>query len=217
MTGGRISAPSVTNTSNTTNADPAVNTKNGDALIYDATGPTTLQISGNDVYRVSGTDVAIADGGTGASTAAAARTNLSVPELETGTWTPTLSFATPGDVALSYTNQVGYYHRIGDWVFLGCRLTVTPTYTTASGAVEISGVPFNSHGTLTIQGGALSGHTAALTYPASRVFPVVRFSSTTKLGLVGFASGQASASIGTSQMASASQQDLFFSLHYRRA
>lgn len=217
VTGGRISAPSVTNTSNTTNADPAVNTKNGDALIYDATGPTTLQISGNDVYRVSGTDVAIADGGTGASTAAAARTNLSVPELETGTWTPTLSFATPGDVALSYTNQVGYYHRIGDWVFLGCRLTVTPTYTTASGAVEISGVPFNSHGTLTIQGGALSGHTAALTYPASRVFPVVRFSSTTKLGLVGFASGQASASIGTSQMASASQQDLFFSLHYRRA
>jgi hypothetical protein len=35
-----------------------------------------LQVEGNLLYRAGGTDVAVADGGTGASTAAAARTNL---------------------------------------------------------------------------------------------------------------------------------------------
>jgi len=203
-----------------------INWANGEVTITE-TDANTLTVAGASAVSL-GTSAALTTGtielgaasdttiSRSAAGVIAVEGNL-IPDYEAGTWTPTLSFATPGDVALSYTNQVGYYHRIGDWVFLGCRLTVTPTYTTASGAVEISGVPFNSHGTLTIQGGALSGHTAALTYPASRVFPVVRFSSTTKLGLVGFASGQASASIGTSQMASASQQDLFFSLHYRRA
>ena len=42
-----------------------------------------MSIEGNLVYRAGGTDVPIADGGTGASTAAAARTNLSVRELLT--------------------------------------------------------------------------------------------------------------------------------------
>jgi hypothetical protein len=42
-----------------------------------------MSIEGNLVYRAGGTDVPVADGGTGASTAANARTNLSVPGLDT--------------------------------------------------------------------------------------------------------------------------------------
>jgi hypothetical protein len=41
------------------------------------TGAGDIAIEGNAVYRAGGTDVAVADGGTGASTAAAARSNLS--------------------------------------------------------------------------------------------------------------------------------------------
>ena len=40
--------------------------------------PVGLQVGGANVYSAGGTDVAVADGGTGASTAAGARTNLAV-------------------------------------------------------------------------------------------------------------------------------------------
>ena len=54
------------------------------ALVPDAgaiivgTGATWITQTGGDVYRVGGTDVAVADGGTGASTAAGALTNLGI-------------------------------------------------------------------------------------------------------------------------------------------
>lgn len=63
--------------------------------------------------------------------------------LTEGTWTPTLTFATPGDLSVSYGSQrVGRYIKLGNWVLCTFSLTPTPTFTTASGAPSITGLPF---------------------------------------------------------------------------
>lgn len=62
-----------------------------------------------------------------------------------GTWTPALTFATPGDLAVTYTTQVGTWVRIGNMVFAQMTVTTaTFTHTTASGDFQITGLPFTS-------------------------------------------------------------------------
>ncbi len=53
-------------------------------------------------------------------------------------FTPTFTFATPGDLSVSYATQVGLYERNGNIVNYIIILTCTPTFTTASGAIRIS-------------------------------------------------------------------------------
>jgi hypothetical protein len=61
-----------------------------------------------------------------------------------GTFTPTFSFGTPGDLSVSYVTQNGFYTKIGKLVFVNLQLVCTPTYTTATGFVIIGGLPFTS-------------------------------------------------------------------------
>ncbi len=62
--------------------------------------------------------------------------------IESGVWTPTFDFATPGDLSVAYAAQEGMYFRVGPVIFINFRLTFTPTYTTASGAGQWEGLPF---------------------------------------------------------------------------
>jgi hypothetical protein len=64
-------------------------------------------------------------------------------DYEEGTWTPTITFATPGDVSVTYSVQSGRYTKIGNRVFYSCRVATSAfTYTTASGSLMIAGLPF---------------------------------------------------------------------------
>lgn len=87
-------------------------------------------------------------------------------DYEEGTWTPVLTFATPGDVAVTYTNQTGNYVKIGRMVHLFFNITTTAfTHTTAAGALQITGNPFTQanigsvFGALSWQGITKAGYT----------------------------------------------------------
>lgn len=58
-----------------------------------------------------------------------------------GTWTPTFTCATPGDLSVVYATQSGTYTRIGNIVYVAWALEVTPTFTTASGGIQVGGLP----------------------------------------------------------------------------
>lgn len=63
--------------------------------------------------------------------------------VETGNWTPAISFTTPGDLSVAYTHQTGRYIRIGRLVILQYDLlTSSFTYSTASGIFIMTGLPF---------------------------------------------------------------------------
>jgi len=84
---------------------------------------------------------------------------------ETGTFTPSITFATPGDLALTAVTASGRWTRKGRRVYVELSYTGTPTYTTASGDFRLTGLPFAAAGglsTFNIQGSGV------FTWPASR-------------------------------------------------
>lgn len=82
-----------------------------------------------------------------ATQAASAGANT-LDDYEEGTWTPTLTFATPGDLSIVYSSRLGTYTKIGRLISLVCEIiTSTFTHTTASGAFETTGAPFAAQGT----------------------------------------------------------------------
>ena len=92
-----------------------------------------INVEGNVVYRAGGTDVPIADGGTGASSAAAARTNLNASSgIVSGS---SLSSAAQGQVKLT-TNDVA-----ATAIDLGLQTSDSPTFAglTISGDLTVNG------------------------------------------------------------------------------
>lgn len=77
---------------------------------------------------------------------------------ESGTWTPAITFSTPGDLAVTYTTQTGHYRRIGGLVFCSFAIVTSAfTHTTAANSLIISGLPFTvgSSGSFSRFGGTL--------------------------------------------------------------
>ncbi len=60
-----------------------------------------------------------------------------------GDWTPVITFATPGDLAVTYATQVGKYKRIGNLIIASFALQTSAfTHSTASGNLQVTGLPF---------------------------------------------------------------------------
>lgn len=73
--------------------------------------------------------------------AATARTNLQVPQTTTASWSPVVTFATPGNLNVVYSLQSAQTVKIGGMCFANFRITTTTfTFTTASGNVQITGL-----------------------------------------------------------------------------
>ncbi len=68
--------------------------------------------------------------------------------FQSGVFTPTFSFAAPGNLSVSYALQTGSYVKIGSLVFVSIALAFTPTFSTSSGQGRVSGLPFAVEPTL---------------------------------------------------------------------
>ncbi len=116
------------------------------------------------------------------------------------TWTPTLTFATPGDLSVAYTTQTGIYTRIGDVVIAAFTLVCTPTYTTASGQAMIAGLPISA--AQTNDTGSLGSQSVGISYPVGCTKMVfVTTASASTLSFVAMGTATASASVTTLNMA----------------
>lgn len=70
-----------------------------------------------------------------------------------GTWTPALTFSTPGDFAVTYALRAAVYHKIGRLVTVQFHIETSAfTHTTASGDLQITGLPFTNNATITYTG-----------------------------------------------------------------
>lgn len=66
-------------------------------------------------------------------------------DYEEGTWTPVLTFATPGNLSVAYSAQAGTYTKIGNVVSVKFTIATSGfTHTTASGEASITGLPFTA-------------------------------------------------------------------------
>lgn len=103
---------------------------------------SSVSITGGSITGI--TDLPIADGGTGASSASAARTNLGLGSVatfnytEATSYTPTIALGTPGTSSFSYGSQDGVYYRLGNLIFVAVAVVFTPTIGTGTGTVRIS-------------------------------------------------------------------------------
>lgn len=75
-----------------------------------------------------------------------------------GTWTPELTFVTPGNLSVSYTTQLGRWTRVNRLIQVSCVLVTSQfTYSTASGRLLLTNLPFNAEGTMDVGFGIVHG------------------------------------------------------------
>jgi hypothetical protein len=74
-----------------------------------------------------------------------------------GSWTPVLTFAAPGDLSVSYSTQFGSFVKIGRLVIAKFTIITSAfTWSTASGVLTITGLPFASASETSANRGAAS-------------------------------------------------------------
>lgn len=116
-------------------------------IVNDSTGALTVNSSGSNLVTTvpAGASVIITCILASGTSAASWSVDQQAQVYLSAAWTPVLTFATPGDLSVAYTTQLGRYTRIGNMVTLsGSLLTSTFTHTTASGNLQITGTPFAS-------------------------------------------------------------------------
>ena len=120
-------------------------------------------------------------------------------DYEEGSWTPTLTFDTPGNLTVSYsTGTVGSYTKIGRMV--SCQFIIGTTsfnHTTASGNLRIGGLPFTPNSS-SFEG---SVNLQNPTWPTNRTQAQLNLASSV-MNILSCGSGQGFASFGTANMVS---------------
>jgi hypothetical protein len=130
------------------------------------------------------------------------------------TWTPVLTFATPGNLSVSYLTQSGSYVRVGKMITCCFNISTSAfTWTTAAGALQITGLPFtsraatglNAYGGLRWQGITKASYTSMVPEVAS---------ANSYIRVLTSGSGQAVAAIAAADMPSGGTVQLLGTVTY---
>lgn len=134
-----------------------INSQNGvNYQLVNCTGPYTIEDNNGNVI----------------STVTASYGALNVASLPVApasvSLTPSVTFATPGDLAVTYTTRSAEYVRFGNFLFVRVALNFNLTYTTASSVflVTLAGLPGNLDADSADRGGAAIGEMANFTWNA---------------------------------------------------
>lgn len=133
-------------------------------------------------------------------------------DYEEGTWTPTLTYDTPGDLNVVYSVRQGSYTKVGQIVRVDFfYVTSTYTFTTASGNLRITGLPFTSGATY-FNFGALQPNQVWPTYTDffCRVNP-----SESRISFLGYSTGTGAQFLTAANTTSGTQQSMLGTLIYR--
>lgn len=138
-------------------------------------------------------------------------------DYEEGTWTPALSFATPGDLSVAYSVQGGAYTKIGNAVHITMDMdTSSFTHTTASGLLQLLNLPFTSANVAT-QTHSGAGTVSGITKAGYTGFPMRLSPNSSVAGIGAYGSGITASNIAASDMPSGGTVQLRFSMTYRTA
>lgn len=130
-------------------------------------------------------------------------------------WTPTITFASPGDLSVSYASQTGQYTRVGSTIVASFQLTFTPTYTTASSFLNIAGLPVAA-GAAGVSVGTVFTSGVGNTWPAGATSLSLQLSaSQTFMYLVGSGSGIGAATFATTNFLTGVQTTIYGTITYQ--
>jgi len=151
-------------------------------LVLSATGANNVRLYANGLEHLTiqaDSNVSVRNGnliigtsGKGIDFSATAGTGTSelFDDYEEGTWTPEITAATVGDLAVTYSVQTGLYTKIGRTVTVYASITTSSfTHTTASGIARVANLPFavgqRGVGALVYEGITKTGFTSFLSVP----------------------------------------------------
>jgi hypothetical protein len=137
-------------------------------------------------------------------------------DYEEGTFTPTFTFSTPGDLDIAYSQQVGVYTKVGNRVDIMFNLrTSTFTHSSASGNLAIKTLPFTSRSlTNYAETGAISTLQGVNDTANSTQFAVQLGSASTTLTLRGLRDAGTPETMAVGDLPTGGTVHIAFSLTY---
>lgn len=185
-------------------------TGDGTGAVTNITALAPLATTGGTTPELS---IRQATSGQSGAMSASDKSKLDSLSYSEGDWVPVLSFDTPGNLAVTYGTRQGKFTQIGRTIRLDFVIVTSAfTWSTASGALRITGLPLPANGGFSEFTGSLSW--SGLTYTGAVIAPQILAANTSIIRLTSSGSGTARAQLNTSNTTSGTQVTLSGHIEY---
>ncbi|WP_333701184.1 hypothetical protein [Sphingobium yanoikuyae] len=134
-----------------------------------------------------------------------------VDGIMSGTWTPTFSAVTPGNLAVSYSTADGRYMKIGRLVVFTVTLVFTPTYDASMSGDALFSLPIMSSGQSALFKGGIHTFPNGIAFPnTSPDFAVVPLGGSNAAKMLGYKTGASPTALAANAFPSGTAQTVRF-------